>query len=552
MSTIKRLPTSYLAGGGALTDTKTLEAFWQNPSAVLDLTYGPDRQISGACPPHDHDEDGGESLLPPILLHSFGTYIQNLQKLGVPIGPPVSGSFAKVESNGITDRTNAKRLFCCGVTIPGGVASLRVDLVTYNEAAAGTMEVGLVVCLRPLAAVNYKLGAASNEVITELNYEADSASQTINRTVNITDLTELGDPALDREVEFSLWLASDLNAITENRICDIAVWPLSLTAEARDARPGDNVLPKIQPREIKAGIGILNGQLASKIKELYNGLNRAVWGMTPGLLNNGKPDRRRRYREPVDRCHQHQGIVVPTEVGGIFSDGAVLKDTQSFGYVRYLEETLPLVANTPPTMGPAPNRGAALHLEYLLANGWARFEFRRSIPAGVGALVMRLGIHPGITFGDQSFDASSKLLVSISVTAVDGTGSDIVTRMRCGAYSSTLDPASSEYGYIQVEPIDDVSYLPNSTLISANKEAWNQAVEITEAEKDAMGLLEISYRISAPIVVQLTYPPANPGEAYRRTQDYNVKIRCKLINSAGECNEDAGMLWIKCENAPGY
>ena len=553
MSTIKRYDLSYLAADTSLLDTVALEVLWENPAAILDLIYGPGRSVVGSCVPHDHAEDGGESLLYPIANHSFGTYTNDSgSRLGIPIGPPVSGSFAPVTlASGVVDRSGAKRLYCEGVTIPGGVSSLRVDLVEFHESDG--KRYSLASCFRPLQSVNFKLGVTPDEVITEYEHATTGAATFGLISWQVTDLSDLGDATLDREVEFSLWLIDDLdNDVTEeHELCEVTVVPLGFTTQAREATATDPLQPQIAVRELKAGLGTISGPLASKIRETYNGLNIALWGKTPGLLDQSTPDRRRRYREPIDRAHTHQGLLVPTANGGVFSDGAAPRDAQSMGYVGGLGEGGIFVAGETVLLGSAPNLGALVHFTPDLSSAWVRFEFRRSIPAGVGALVFRFGAQPGPTQLPASFDSSQRLLVSIAITPCNSFG-DIVTRLLCGPYVSPLDSAEEHFGFVEVEPEEDGAYLSNDALLSAGKKGWNRSVEITAAEQEAAQMNGTIYRVSAPVTAQLTYPPERSGEAWRPTQDCDIKIRFKMINSAGVADAGAGLLWLKCENAPGY
>jgi hypothetical protein len=231
MSTITRLPASYLDADQYLYDTVCLETFWDDPEAALDLVYGPSRRIYGAAPGHDHDEDGGESLYLPLLQHSFGQYVQNTNVAGIPLVWPDDGSsFAAVTRQGVVDRSGAKRLFCCAVTIPGGVSAVRVSISEYHEIASGA--VVLAACLRPLSAVNFKLGVTPSEVIGLISYATVGAASYANQSVALSDLSDLGDPTRDREVEFSLWLHCDLaNPYDEHRILDVGVEHLALELE---------------------------------------------------------------------------------------------------------------------------------------------------------------------------------------------------------------------------------------------------------------------------------------------------------------------------------
>lgn len=548
MSDIAYIADADLEPGIDLTDTVTLQTFWSSPEAVRLLIYGA-RTIPNAAPGHDHDEDGGEFLYLPILSHSFGTYVQNISARGIPIGPPSSGTFAPSTTVGITDHTQGKRLFCAGVVLPGGCLGVRVALVEYH--AASGLDTTLTVTLRALSSVNLKLGVAHEEVRGEFAYTTIAA--TIERhTVTIDDVSVLGDPTLDREVEFALWLTSDVDGSDEQRLLSLDAVAVVLTPAARAPTQQDTLHPALAVREVKAGLGIIGAQFAAKIKEIYNGLNRGLWGSTPGLLPNGAPDRRRRFREVIDAAHQHQGSFCPTSTPGeIIGDGACLRDTQSMGYLVYLGETLPLIAATPPLLDHRPNQGAYLHFTDDLSVGWVEYNFRRSVPAGCGALVLRVGAFPGFFYSADSFDTSQGLFMSATVTLVAG-GSDIVTRLFCGPHASPLDASEVDFGFVEVEAEDDVAYLAGSALLAAGKKGWNRGAETSPAQQAENQLNSVTYRVSQPILLQLSYPPERASETYHPTGDYDIKLRFKMRNSALLCDDEAGCLWVMCSTAPGY
>lgn len=549
MSTLTFIDTTDLTAGVTLTDTVTLLHFWSNPAAVRELIYG-DRVIVNASPAHDHDQDGGESLLPPIVSDSFGTYYQNLAGVGIPVGPPIAGSFAETTTDGITDKTTAKRLKCWGAVIPGGVKALRVSLIEYHESAS--LATSYAVTVRSLHSVNHKRGVAPEECSVSLAYTTAGATATVNQSAELLDLSLLGDPTLDREVEIALWLTSDVSATEEQRVLDIEVVPLLLTASARKKNNNDLLFPSVSIREIKAGVGVVSKQLAEKIKLISNGLNVSAWGSTPGLLPNLQPDRRRRYRETISAAHTHEGSFCPTSTPGeVVGKGACLKDAQSFGYVSYLGETLPLVAATPPTMSSWPSKGMPLHKQPDTSADWVQYNFRRSIPVGCGALRMRVGVHAGYTFAARSYDRSGTLLMSITVTPVAG-GSDIVTQLRCGQYASPIDSRDPDYGFVELEPENDGFHVTNRALVTAGLKGWNHGAERTPTELALLQANEILYRVSKPIEVQLTYPPARPFDTYHPTQDYNVKCRFLMRNDADVLDSQAGCLWILCHTAKGY
>jgi len=322
-------------------------------------------------------------------------------------------------------------------------------------------------------------------------------------------------------------------------------------AQARPPSPRDLVFPPVAVKEVKAATCVLSTQASVKLKERYNGLNRGLWGSTPGLLNSLQPDRRRTYRESIAGIHQHQGALCPDGVGGIFGDGAVLRDTQGIAYLWDMGDGGTLVAGTPPALDAAPTMGAYMHTTANLSQGWTLFWFRRSIPAGCGELRFRIAGLPSFESPTEVYDLTQRLLVSIDVVPVAG-GSSIVTRLFCGPYASPLDSGEVDFGYVEVEPEENVAYRSNVDLKQINRAGWNRGAEITPAEQTALQLNSILYRVSQEIRVQLTYPPARSSETYHATGDYMIKVRFQMRNDAGDCDPKARLQWLCCYNAPGY
>ncbi len=558
MSTLTFLATSALEAGVPLTAAVALLNFATNPDVIRLLTYG-SRPIVNASVPHDHDQDGGESLLPAILADSFGTYYQNVVAAGIPVGPPVTGSFAASVSDGIVDKSTAKRLKCWCVVIPGGVLGVRCSLVEYHESAS--LSIAYNVTFRHLSSVNLKRGVAPEECSVDIAYTTSGVAVYRNQEADLEDLSPLGDPTLDRVVECALWLISDVSATEEQRVLDIQVVPIILTSAPRKKNNNDPGYPSLSIQELRPGFGVVSLPFAQKIKGISNGLNVSVWGSSPGLLPSGSPDRRRRYRETITEAHTHEGSLCPTSTPGeIVGKGACLKDSQSFGYVSYLGETLPLVAATPPTMDSLPSQGAPIHKATTPATDWVQVNFRRSIPAGCGRLILRVALHAGYTFAARSYDTSGTLFMSCTVTSVAG-GGDIVTQLASGPYRNPIDNRDPDFGFVELQPLDDLAHVTNRSLgrgqvqtgasVTSPLKGWNHGAELTPAELSLLQVNEVLYRI-ATVKIQLTYPPERPFETYHPTLDYNIKLRFLMRNSSGVLDTQAGLLWVNCYTADGY
>ncbi len=546
MSTLIYLLDAHLAADRPLPDTEALEVFWQNPEAVLDLVCG-SRRVVGAVTEHDHDKNGGESLLLPILSHSFGSFdIAGVNTRGIPLFPPDTGTFAAVTTNGIVDRSGAKRLYSALAILPGGVKGVRC---TIGESHAHTaVAVGLTVVFRLLGSVNYKLGVAPVEVRCELTWTTSLTYPLQSHSAEVADLSELGACEEDRFVEIALFLTSDPTVAGANRILDLEVLPRYFTSGCRAANSKDVAYPQLAARELKSGMGSFSAQLAAKIKAISNSLNVALWGSTPGLLADQTPDRRRRYREPIYGGHQHRGRLVPDGLGGCFGDGACLTDAQSVGLVY----DLGISANTMnhnPHIGPTAHGGD-------ITQYWAHFNFRRSIPAGLGALLFRFCAAPGIG-ALIATDPSRRLLVTMQIVPVGGSG-DIVTRLYCGPYASPLEATDDDYGFCELAPEDDDAYRSNAELLIEGDKGWNRSAEIADASKRALGMHASTttapalYRLSQPLTAQLSYPVLRPSESQRSTQDFDIKIQLKQRNSAGAYDAFCGVMGWLCWSAPGY
>lgn len=561
MSTVKVIDSTYKTAGGTISEVKSLELFDTQVRALQDLIYGPSRAPLGFTPAHDHQEEGGENLARPILSHSFGQFrtdwtVTHFTLRGLPIGqPPTTNdpatqqTFEPVVTDGFSDPSGAKRMYTSVVLIPGGVQTVRVSVIMANT-NSGT-DVILAATLRPLQDVNFKLGKSSSEVRADITVTRSGASANAlyNFSSDMTDLGLLGDPTQDREAVFSLWLADDLAFnFFDDMICHVEVTPLDFTSQPRQARPDDKPLPRVAVREVQKNKGVFSPVIGSKLREMWNGLNRALLGTTPGLLPNGLPDKDRRYLEILDDCHRHQGIACPDVDGTVFSDGAVLADYQSMGYIQTLCPTRSSDSASNVLLDSYPAQGRILHSSASLASGWTKFNFRRSIPAGLGALLFRFGIMP------STLTRTATLLVSVSIYPAGETTGNIVTRTQCGSFLSENDPTHTDYTYCELVPRQDPGYQANKSLLKSGLKGWNRGAEIASNLQSAQGMTQTLLRISEPLIVKLTYPPQQPLDTRHKTGDYDVKVRFKLRLTAGGTTYDTGAScqFMSCWSMPGF
>jgi len=550
MSTIRKIDNTYKAPGSALPEAKGLILLDTQVEAMLDLIYGSTTRPQGIAPGHDHQEDGGESLKRPILSHSFGQHVKGdgTTVRGLPLGRPSTGSpsFAPVVIDGVSDPSNAPRLYHSLVMIPGGVKGVRVSLVVANTTAGASYTLAAV--FRGLGEVNFKLGRATAEVRGDFTITRSGAGSNAlyHFAIEIPDLSELGDQSQDQELEFSLWLTSDaVTTLYTDMLCHVEILPSVFTG-ARQPRADDRQQPKFAVREIQTGVGIFSPILGQKLKTIYNNLNRALWGSSPGLLPDGSPDVRRRYQETIDDCHRHQGIHTPDIDGTVYGDGAVLADHQSFGFVEIIPGEDPTAATC--VRDETPTYGRHLHEVDDLSSGWTTFSFRRSIPSGLGALLFRFGVQPG------DYTKTATLLAKVSIAPLDDPTADIVTRTSCKGFLSEIQASHPDYKYCELVPRNDLGFSPNGSLLDAGTKGWNLGSQIAQNQITQQGLNKRLYRISEPLVVKLTYPPLQPLDPRHETADYQITVKFKLRLTSGGAvyDTEAFLQWLTCYSMPGF
>jgi hypothetical protein len=200
-----------------------------------------------------------------------------------------------------------------------------------------------------------------------------------------------------------------------------------------------------------------------------------------------------------------------------------------------------------------PRQGALIHSNGDTTANWAIFSFRRSIETGCGSLRIVLCAHPshGATFSDSR--PYERLLVSVEIKPVGG-GSDIVRRVYCGPHATITDSTNDYFGFCQVEHKDDPAYLPASSVRAAGRGQFSRDSQIPQTELESLGLMQFPCRISEEIRVDLTSIVDRPSDAYRATQDYNVRLRfvADVNGLAGSLDSEAGLLWLVCWTPPGY
>jgi len=530
MSTIKDITDSYVTGNVSLSASNARVLFIENPEAIKDLTYGPTRRILNALPPHNHGMDGGESLYEPILSHSFGRYKRSIlsnSDIGIPLGPLTTAYSS-------TDPSTAKKLFSAGVIVPGGVKGVRITIQEYHELQDEVFQISA--SFRNYSDVNYKYGI-DNEITEDFLFPTVGNNTFGNSSVEITDLSLLGDPTKDRELEFSLWLTNNFTPSISFRLCSVEILPLYFTDSARLPDNNDLLVPSISYRELQASVGVVTPNLMGKVKEIYNNINRGIWGNTPGLLNNNQPDTRINYQSTILGCHKHQGLYCTDIDGNIYSDGACLLNSYSTGYCISIgddNDVLPNLDNTPVL-------GAYLHTVADLSSGWLNLKFRYSIPNGLGALKFRFGIY------NNNNDTNSTLSANVTVIPINDSTTNIVTGL-----SSRVQKTKTQSAYCELTPVEDDFFESVGIRLKTNRGSFTLDAALSDNEISELNGNSYLYRVTEPLIVNLTHPPTNSQESAHQTTDYMISIKFKLLLDNGDADTTARIQWLNVCSADGY
>jgi hypothetical protein len=532
MSSITAIPDSYLEPLRGLSAAEKKVLFLDNDEGIRDLIYG-SRAIEEAAPPHDHAENGGEVLAYHILSVSFprrkledGT---GTAALGIPLGTPQTGETFDSSNGGTSKLVASAPLF-----LPGGTRNLYVfALISWDGNSGGLDFPGLAGILSPYAWTNYK-----EEDSPSYDLEVWSSEGTISTGAAVVaaarlawtanQLDRLGDPALDRELELRLFQNFDAPSGAARRLLGLfAVAGASPATRAADQNR-DKPRAELQPVDILGSTGALTPSVTSTIRRQMNQHAAAALGLAPGVASNGESvDRRRTFRQIIERGHQHQGILVPEDDGSFSCDGAVIRRALvAQCFPRNLGENTSHVVDGDAYRGIRlhPSGGATLDGKYLT------LRYRVPIPRGLGSLVLRFAAYAGTSDQRTAMTARAKL------SLISG-GSSIVTGMRTPRRSSHAVDASG-FHYVEVSP------LPNDAYPRPER-GWTQAAKLQAAEAPEGVDLTWAYQISEPVEILLTHPAVKSTDDPHPTGDYELALRFDLLRQdAGVYDEAARLNWL--------
>lgn len=528
MSTIKKIADASIAP--STPSAEVLYNLWQtNDQGLRDEIYGPDRAIAGATPGHNHGEQGGEILVDdrPLVSVAFGPFNSESAANSPQVGT-CYGILNDTTSTFLFEDGSSKLLAAVPVLIPGGVEEVLVRLSLY---AIGSQSIKFYTQLAPLTQSGYRsLAVGAYETGSTLSFTG-----TRLRKADIThdDLSALGDPTLDRLCELRIYQA--LSSTVEHRLCGAAVYATA-TTRARPAMQGDPP----QARLVLADIikGAITPELTAKLRQIENGHAIALLGRAPGLHPDGSPDRTRSYLQEIEGVHLHQGPLCPLEEGGSYPDGEILP--------------WPLVtASYPRSQGEDGSgnadayqaRGLKIHPTDLDAATWLHLRYRCSIPSGLFAVALRFALMPGTS----SPATTCRVRVDVRPVGSDSSAASIVSRVSSGPYAGT---AKDTDGLVvcSVDPIHSDLYVPNRVRQGRGQKLslWSQDARLPESSLPAGAIRDYAYRISEPVVIELTNPLLRDSDAYRPTQDYTLHLRVQLRDDDQAAYDTAArLLWVQ-------
>lgn len=480
--------------------------FVSNPAGVKSLVYG-DR-VPFAALPHDHGAQGGEAALYPIVAHSFGMYGPSFAAPaeGIPLAAPFGPQSFAPSFGG--DYSKSKRLASFLVVIPGGITRLRVTLCLSQDATGHDVKISAA--LRPLSSINFRLSDGPFDVISDLDFSGTVIGAE-DVSAEISGFGVLGDATEDRESEFSLWLSSDLDPGYTQRILSVLVVPLpEEQAAARSARPTDAAAPEISTREIRSGVGVISPSFVRKVSTAHNGLARGLWGRAPGLRADDTFDTRQGLQSVVRDAHRHQGALFSGLGGELVSDGACIKEMHAACLIGSMIEN--------PASGlftGRPSVGVQIHPDVTLATGWLDYRARLSVPAGLGALLVRVSLMP------VDFDPQMRLFAQVTLSPIAG-GESVITSLSCGPF---VDPEGKE---VEVYPEDDPAFVRNGARLRGGLTLWGADARFGPSVLESRHLDANPLRVSLPIRAVLTNRAANPADPPRETGDFLFSLRLVL------------------------
>ncbi len=517
----------------------------ENFEAERTLIYG-GRAPVGASPGHNHAADGGEVLADrPVLSLTLGPTF-NSGGAGGENTVPREGVYMPPYETGV-DADTERPLAFAPCLIPGGVSSLSVKVLVYS--GTGTDTIAVKVSLRDYSAHGQDFGAGTSEVTGSASVVGDFDTYHV-LTIELDDLTPLGDPTLDREVEFCLWQAfsGDVNTASTYRAIHV-VATASSTTVGRTAKAADVPLAQVTVGDIKAKAPV-SSDLSGRIRLRYNQTNQALWGRSPGLQQDAKtPDRRRPLTQLIEAEHSHEGAVFPVTGEEFESRGAIIRE-------QYAVRTWSTTGLTSGQVNQ--QRGAQVNPRGLLVgfpagtgeDTQAVLHFTIPVAAGLGALLLRFA---GFT---TDSDANTELVTRVDVA--DEAGTSIVSAVGSGLYQPNNVADGNGFYATAVDPLDNGYYQSNKARRTAGLGLWTQDALLPGLAQPpskytiSNNVSQTFNRVSELVRIDLTYPPQRSGDDFRKTQDFRVKVKFELslLDSGGY--GDFFLLFCHLFPAPGY
>jgi hypothetical protein len=525
MATIEKIPDSYLTPARVLPEQELADAHIENPKALRLLTYG-SREIKQASPPHDHAQDGGDTLIWfPILNAIFGA-----SRVPLAQGIVISGAQFDVSQG-------ARLLSTMSVFVPGGVNELQGFLTLDLDSIS---EINLWVTLRPYSAANKNLQRGLY-IAQQILFTPAVAPVVISQDVLFSNLAQLGDSRYDREFEIVIWQAYQPPApvTSGHRIVSLyldAGIPATVQAGGRDVSRNDLPLKTVSYADIKSG-AILAVDLSLKMRATNNDLLSGMLGRATGLLSNDTPDRDRPYIQPIWCAHQHQGIDVPDSCGGFWSDGAVVKSHLISS--SYFGAGLIVTTNQAYS-------GLLLHTNGLPDASWLLLEHRLSIPSGLGALELRFELSTGGALVNQ------RVFVHIDVR--DPSGTSICTGLSSGVHDQQRARDAEGLWVCEVDPLDNDRFVFMRRRRLASKGLWTLDAQRDHDEIVNDELARTTHQISDVVQIKLTHPKYRQTDEPHVTQDYTLTLRLEhvIVGGATPLEPTTRINWLLVKPRRGF
>jgi hypothetical protein len=512
MSDIKLIPDSDVAPMQPLTPQIISDAYVANVDGVRDLTYGTPPKIVLA---HDHGQSRGEVLERALATWNFGpssdTSTAGAWNNGVPMYSATGGgSFV----------TTPKLLASCGLLIGGNVGDIKARIAVDMGTTAATRTVTVRVEFRVFADVGLTAGSGVYQDITISIPSLAARYQTAEATIPEAELRGLlGLTGIDRECEVAVWLVSNPTVGHTYRLLSLVL--TGTTVSSYDASPtGTQLMTQIDPIEIQQGRRLVD-VLGTKIKRRLNQATYGVLGKIPGMETLTQEDSTRWGRNLL-ASHQHTG---KSE-----GDGACVRlGTWSSPYcIDY-----GVVGGAMTTSGVV---GLKMTTGGTTISNLTQFEGRVSMPVGLGALQLRLGVSPG----NNQFTAALYVWVMVDDNlASAGPLTQYATSISTVTFPQ-INVTIGDYIGCRVNPIDTALW---NAVGDRTDGLWTED-DLLASQPVARSLGAV-YRVTETVTIGVDLPS---------TKDYRVKLICGIEAPTGSGTFDGNsyIQWASIVPAYGY